>query len=363
MGKKLEQFLSTARDKAQSVAPDGYDVDRLIGMARQIVSSNSDLRQDASGESLIDSIMRCAGSGLYLHGDEAYLVARWDKNRKCKAVNFEPGYRGLIRLATMHPDVESVTATLVYEADDFSATGGDSPSISHRYNPFDENRGKVIGVYASAQFASGRMVHEPLSRAEIDKIRSNAGTDYIWRDHYGPMARKSAIRALTKYLPRTEASSLAIGYASEPYASDTDAATEKADVTAIPGAAPEQSAPAPSKADKAIERVRERLPERLHPVAIAMIEHAGDELDAVLGRVALLAGDDAPGILRAAAFPATVDACAAAGCEDALIAIVVDAAQIDTDTATEAMRIVATTGAPAADAIQQAKTAGNKEES
>ena len=243
-----------------------------------------------------------------------------------------------------------MTATLVHEADEFSAEGGDSPRVTHRFNPFSTDRGDVIGVYASAQFASGRMVHEIMSRAEIDTIRSNAGTDYVWKSHFGEMARKSAVRRLTKYLPRTEETSRALHYTETEYSAQGD--NEPA---ADPLALPKQAAPTPSKADKAIERVRERLPERLHPVAIAMIEHAGDDLDAALGRVALLAGNDAPGILRAAAFPATVDACAAAGCEEALIAIVAKAGGLDTDTATEAIRIVATTGAPAADAIKQAK--------
>lgn len=339
---KIKQFIENHRAQFAEVAPAGYDVDRLITMAAHIVRGNEDLKHKAS---LVDAITKCAGSGLYLHGDEAYLVARWDKSAGRKTANFEAGYRGLIRIATMHPDVESVSATLVHAADEFSAEGGDNPCVMHRFNPLDPDRGDVIGVYASAQFASGRMMHEIMSRAEIDGIRANAGTDYVWRSHFGEMARKSAIRRISKYLPRTEETSRALHYTETEYTAPEDS-RPTSDPLALPKQPDPPSNGLSANANKAIARANAGLPKALAPIAEALIRHfdAKGALKDAFEWITAMNEGNADDALRAASWPDTIDACAAHGCEDALIAYIAEAAKLDEETATLAIRWCATVG-------------------
>lgn len=338
---KIKKFMQEHRAQFTEAAPAGYDVDRLISMAAHIVRGNEDLQHRAS---LVDALTRCAGSGLYLHGDEAYLVARYDKSERRKTANFEPGYRGLIRIATTHPDVESVTATLVHEADEFSAEGGDSPRVTHRFNPFATDRGDVIGVYASAQFTSGRMVHEIMSRAEIDSIRANAGTDYVWRSHFGEMARKSAVRRLTKYLPRTEETSRALHYTETEYSAPDDA-EPAADPLALPKQATAPQNGLSEGANRGIARVHAGLPKALAPIAEALIRHFdATDLKQAFATIAGINDGNADDALRLLSYPSTIDACAAHGCEDSLIAYVAEVAKLDEETAALAVKWCALTG-------------------
>ena len=62
------------------------------------------------------------------------------------------------------------------------------------------NDGEIIGAFAVCLFADGGMQYEVLTKNEIDTIRrkSKAANSPAWKDFYGEMARKSAMKRLCK---------------------------------------------------------------------------------------------------------------------------------------------------------------------
>jgi recombination protein RecT len=133
------------------------------------------------------------------------------------------GYKGMLELAMRSPNLSSLYAQEVYEKDEFSILLGTEKSIHHR--PFMGERGKVIGVYAIAQYKSGAQEIEFMSKEEVDAIRkrSKSSGSGPWVTDYAAMARKTVLRRMTKYIPSAIDAHLAIA---------VDEACERGDLVA-----------------------------------------------------------------------------------------------------------------------------------
>ncbi len=120
------------------------------------------------------------------------------------------GYKGLLELAMRSPNLSSLYAQEVYEKDDFNILLGTDKSIHHR--PFVGERGKVVGVYAIAEYNTGAKEIEFMSKEEVDEIRkrSKSGGSGPWVTDYASMARKTVLRRMTKYIPRAIDAHMAI---------------------------------------------------------------------------------------------------------------------------------------------------------
>jgi len=114
-------------------------------------------------------------------------------------------------LAFNSGDVTSLKAMEVCENDHFSYEYGLDEHLRHK--PAAGERGEVIAFYAYARLRGGGFVFEIMSRAEVEKVRDGsegykafkAGftKSTPWNDHFVQMGRKTLIRRLSNYLPRS----------------------------------------------------------------------------------------------------------------------------------------------------------------
>ncbi len=134
----------------------------------------------------------------------AYLVPF--KNNKTGGMDCQliVGYQGLIDLARRSGNIESIEARIVYEKDDFELENGLDPVLRHK-PCLDSDPGKIRLVYAVAKLKDGGRQIEYMTKTAIDKIRnrSNAANSGPWVSDYDEMARKTVIRRLAKYLPKS----------------------------------------------------------------------------------------------------------------------------------------------------------------
>lgn len=130
---------------------------------------------------------------------QAYLVPY--RNRGQLEAQFQVGYRGYISLAMRSGQVKSISAEVVYEGDKFDYSFGTDQYLKHR--PALKGRGEPVGVYAIAALDGGGHVFRVLSVDDVEGVRacSRAKDDGPWVTHWNEMARKTAVRALAKYLP------------------------------------------------------------------------------------------------------------------------------------------------------------------
>ena len=136
----------------------------------------------------------------------AYLVPF----RNNKTNNYEAqliiGYQGLIDLCRRSGNIKTVSAFPVYEGDLFEVSLGTSPIIKH-LPKYKSGKRNLFAVYAVAEFTDGVKQFEVMTLDEVDLIRarSKAGKSQFspWSNDYTEMARKTVVRRLVKYLPKS----------------------------------------------------------------------------------------------------------------------------------------------------------------
>ena len=123
-----------------------------------------------------------------------------------RQVEFIVGYRGYVELAFRSGLVKDVSASLVYEGDEFEYREGTRPFLDHvPIHPAE--RGDLLAAYGVARLKTGgapfKVIYEPdWQRA---KSKSATGSKGIgpWIDDFPQMVLKTAIRRLEPKLPKT----------------------------------------------------------------------------------------------------------------------------------------------------------------
>lgn len=182
----------------------------VASVLNEIRKSTGDDKRDlskATPESIVNACIDAASMGLYVDGRKhAHLVKRYSKGSGQDEVTLQIGYQGY--LARLDQQLKGFVAVveLVYTGDEFSTEQNAAQgSFKHiRANPFDiRSDNDVIGAYAFLQWEStpGHLASQvtTITKAEIAKMRAVATTDYVWKQWFGEMAKKSVIRRASKY--------------------------------------------------------------------------------------------------------------------------------------------------------------------
>lgn len=202
-------------------------LEREISFAMQAINASSGLQQ-CTKESLQRAVYNIALTGLSLNPvlKYAYIIPRW--SRQGTQAVLEPSYQGLIKLLTDTGSIIAMYSNLVYEGDDFDIQYGTTTEIIHRPKFKTKN---ITHVYAVAVLKDGNYKQfEIMTIDEVNAIMEksesykafNTGKvkSCIWVEHHGEMVRKTVIKRLFKYLPKTdkfEKAAQAIAIADEDY--------------------------------------------------------------------------------------------------------------------------------------------------
>ncbi len=123
------------------------------------------------------------------------------------SAQFQIGYMGLIELAYRSGKVKAISAHCVYESEKgkikISRTNGQF-TVEHPFS-YEPPSGKMVAVYASAEIDGLGTQTMVLREDEVEKFRklSKSSDSPAWKNHYPAMAKKTAIRQLAKFLPKS----------------------------------------------------------------------------------------------------------------------------------------------------------------
>lgn len=167
------------------------------------VGKSPDL-QAADPVTLLGGVMLAAqlrleiGSGL----GEFYLTPRKDKGKQiCLPII---GFQGFVKLALRSEFVINVQAFIVREGDEFSYGANAERGMYYEWKPRDfEDSRPMIGVVATAGMRGGGQTWVYLTKEQVEKRRPSYWQSTPWRDHHDEMSKKTAVRALAKYLPKS----------------------------------------------------------------------------------------------------------------------------------------------------------------
>ncbi len=181
--------------------PRHLSAERFARIALTEVRRNPELAS-CDPASFMSSLVQAAQLGLEISNGlgHAYLIPFRNNKTGKKDVTLILGYRGLIDLVRRSGLVRRISAHCVFVGDKFDYSFGTREFIDHV--PSGEiNPTKVTHVYAIAEFKDGAIQMEVMTRNEVDRIRDMSRKNPVWDQHYAEMARKTAVRRLSKYLP------------------------------------------------------------------------------------------------------------------------------------------------------------------
>lgn len=206
-----------ARDQLGAVAAKHMSPERLMRVTANAIRTTPKL-QDCQPLSFLGALMQCAALGLEPNTvlGHAYLIP-FDNSRKIDGrwvkvpeVQLIIGYKGLIDLARRSGHITSISAHIHYDDDEvWEYEEGTEARLRHVPGPED---GKPLHAYAIAKFVEGGHAYVVLPWAKVMKIRNGSQgwqsavkfgktEKSPWYTHEDAMAKKTAIRALSKYLP------------------------------------------------------------------------------------------------------------------------------------------------------------------
>jgi len=222
MGKDLERAL-----------PMHIRPDRMMRIATTAVEKNRDLLA-CTKRSFIGSLLSASQLGLEVNTPlgHAFLVpfnrrvkdaqGNWGAVKECQIII---GYQGYIDLVERSGKVAKFAARTVHEGDHFEAELGLNERLVHRPNWDDPDRDlkPLTFVYAIATRSTPYgEVHafELLSATGVEVYRKRSNSQQVydaqskrmvpsdvplgpWATDYGAMAKKTALRRLTQYQPKS----------------------------------------------------------------------------------------------------------------------------------------------------------------
>ena len=144
--------------------------------------------------SLLNSLLQLAQYGLEPDGRRAHLIPYKDQ---CTLII---DYKGIAELVMRSGLVSYLHADIVCENDVFEWDMGEIKK--HTIN-LKAPRGEAYAFYALCRFKDGTTKAEVMHREEVEAIRrrSRAGASGPWVTDFNEMAKKTAFRRLSKWLP------------------------------------------------------------------------------------------------------------------------------------------------------------------
>lgn len=152
--------------------------------------------------SFLGSVLQLAQLGLDPSSglQEAFLIPRsMNGVMTCTTII---GFQGMLEIAYRSGKVSNVYAEIVHTGDSFEYELGLHPDVRHV--PDGDEDGALTHVYAVAELKDGRKAFRVLTAKQVMKrAASSKASTGPWKTHPEAMWKKTAVRALFKYLPKS----------------------------------------------------------------------------------------------------------------------------------------------------------------
>lgn len=203
----LRRLFEQQRPELSKLIPRGMDPERMYRMALTECVKQPKLLE-CTAESWALAMQRCAAQGLYPDSDLGYMYLVARKNRKANhmEVSAMRGYQGDIKLCRNTGELLDIYAEVVHAKDEFKVIKGLNRDILHVPYDGDDDPGALRATYAVAKLQGGETAWVVLFRRDVERHRASSESwseDWSpWQKHTEEMWKKTAVRALAKWLPK-----------------------------------------------------------------------------------------------------------------------------------------------------------------
>lgn len=192
----------------KNALPKHLDADRMTRVALTALRTTPKL-MECEPWSFAASILQASQLGLEVNTPlgHAYLIPRWNSKAQRTECTLQIGYQGMIALARRSGEVSSIYAFTVHKGDTFEYELGLDPKIRHvpHLDLGARDESSMTFVYAVAKLKGGEDDRQfvVLTKREVDERKARGAGGPAWRSDYLAMARKTAVRALFTFLPKS----------------------------------------------------------------------------------------------------------------------------------------------------------------
>lgn len=174
--------------------PSGFNKERFVLNAVSLLNEKPELQKYGAAQLKL-GLMKAAVMDVDAFRGECWLIPYGQQ------LQFQMSFKGCKKVAKKYSvrPIKDISAEIVREGDVFEKqVTDDNTTFVFKPKPF--NDGPIIGVFAYVQYEDGKCFVEELSKKDIDmvKSKSKSGSSGPWRDFYDQMAKKVAIKRLTK---------------------------------------------------------------------------------------------------------------------------------------------------------------------
>ena len=219
---KWLEIIDSCEEKFKSLAA-SHNAVTWLEQYPLIVSAfqNDQNMQQATPASIRTAIYGIASAGISISGllGHAHIKAR---SMKVKGkggaqdswrtdVLLSIDYKGQIKVLTDSGAALYIRADVVRDGDHFVYNGPAAMPEIKVTNPFAPERKDVIGAYAIAELANGRVMCEILNLEELERIEKASQSTYgPWKEFRSEMIKKSCINRICKTIPTANSRTLAV---------------------------------------------------------------------------------------------------------------------------------------------------------
>lgn len=188
------------RQAVQAALPKHLTPERFIRIATTALTKTPKL-MECDQASFFNALLSLSQLGLEPDGRRAHLIPY---GKTCQLVI---DYKGLVELAMRSGSISNLHADVIREGDLFKYSAGELTEHVPHFLRRDADKplkaGNIIAAYAVCTFKDESTKCEILSADEIEGIRqrSKAGNSGPWVTDFAEMAKKTAFRRLSKWLP------------------------------------------------------------------------------------------------------------------------------------------------------------------
>lgn len=195
----LHSYLEHRQAQFKAALPAHIPAEKFIRTFITAAQINPEL-QACDKQSLMIALMRACNDGLLPDGVEGAIVPY-----KAKAT-WVPMYQGLIKLFRNSGQFRHINTGLVYEGEEFTHWI-DETGEHFRHVPGENRDARYVRrVYATASTKDGGFFLVEMTMSEINKHKAQsraARDDAPWKQWPEAMMRKTALRVLSKLLPKS----------------------------------------------------------------------------------------------------------------------------------------------------------------
>jgi recombination protein RecT len=224
--KKMQGALERMLPEIKKAVASTMTPERFSRIALSLYNGNPAF-WEADTTTFLSALMQSAQCGLEPNTvlGEAYLIAYKNTRQGITEVNFQVGYKGILKMAFNTGLYEAIYAHEVRKGDEFSYGYGLNKTLTHK--PADIPSDEVTHYYAVYKLKNGGSDFVVWSKARVEQHAKDFSKNYmyqgkvnqnsVWAKNFDSMAKKTVLIDVLKYAPKSVelAKALDLDYKSE----------------------------------------------------------------------------------------------------------------------------------------------------